>query len=252
VATLLKLTWIELKLFVREPVALGVALLYPILVQVIMAGVFGAEADAAGPFKGGTGIDYYTAGSIGIVIGALGLMVLPIRLAGYRERGVLRRLRASSVPIWSLFLALGVVTLIVALAGTALMLVLGFLAYKANPPEAAGIVVVGFFLGLASHLALGVLLGSVLPTARAAQGVGLALFFAMMFMSGAGPPRDVMPDAMAAATDFLPLTHVVNALQDPWLAYSGQVEAWNAVALAVSGGVLVVASALAWRVARAA
>ena len=90
--TILKLTWIELKLFIREPLSLAMALGFPILVQVVMAGVFGVDDPRSRTlFKGVIGIDYYTPSSIAVVIAALGLIFLPLRLTTYRERGVLRR-----------------------------------------------------------------------------------------------------------------------------------------------------------------
>ena len=151
----------------------------------------------------------------------------------YRERGGVRRFQASAM----LFVALGLGTLVVAVVGTALMLVLRFPAYGANCPDSIGAVAVGFALGLLSHVALGVLL----PTARAAQGAGLSLFFVMVFISGAAPPRDVMPGYMVTFGEVLPLTHVVTTLQDPWLAYASQVEVWNGVALTITAGVLAAA-----------
>ena len=112
--TFRKLVWIELKLFLREPLSLAMALAFPLIVQVVMAGVFGREDSAQGNlFKGVIGIDYYTPSSMAVVIAALGLIFLPVRLATYRERGILRRFQASSIPSWTLFSSLAVVTLAV-------------------------------------------------------------------------------------------------------------------------------------------
>jgi ABC-2 type transport system permease protein len=72
-------------------------------------------------------------------------------------------------------------------------------------------------VGALSFVALGLLLGSLAPTARAAQAIGLVLFFPMWLLSGAGPPRGVMTEAMRQLSDVLPLTRVVTAIQEPWL-----------------------------------
>jgi ABC-2 type transport system permease protein len=79
-----------------------------------------------------------------------------------------------------------------------------------------------------------------MPSARAAQGIGLLLFFVMMMLGGAGPPREVMSGVMRAIGDGLLLTHAVRVLQGPWLA-----EGWDAVATAAVAGFLVVSAALA-------
>jgi ABC-2 type transport system permease protein len=187
--TFRKLVWIELKLFLREPLSLAMALAFPLIVQVVMAGVFGREDSAQGNlFKGVIGIDYYTPSSMAVVIAALGLIFLPVRLATYRERGILRRFQASSIPSWTLFSSLAVVTLAVSLAGMVVMFVVALTAYGGNAPESPLAFIIGFLLGALTFLAIGVFLGAALPNARTAQGVGMSLFFLMMFVSGAGPP----------------------------------------------------------------
>ena len=67
----------------------------------------------------------------------------------------------------------------------------------------------------------------------------------MMFISGAGPPLAVMPDYMRTVSDFNPLTHVVNIVQDPWVAFGGQVDVWNVSALIITAAIFVVTTALA-------
>ena len=95
-------------------------------------------------------------------------------------------------------------------------------------------------VGMLAFAALGVLLGAVMPTARAAQGIGILLWFTMQMVSGAGPPPEVLSSALNAVGHALPLSHLVVALQDPWL---GQGVNW--AQLAVLGGMGVVSAALA-------
>ncbi len=60
-----------------------------------------------------------------------------------------------------------------------------------------------------------------------------------------GRPLAVMPDSMRTVSDFIPLTHVVNIVQDPWVAFAGQVDVWNGSSLVITAAMLVVAAALA-------
>ena len=84
-----------------------------------------------------------------------------------------------------------------------------------------------FVVSTLSFVSLGFLIGTLLASARAAQAVGLLLFFPMWLLSGAGPPREVMGDAMRVISDALPLTYVVTALQDAWLGLgSSLTELW--------------------------
>jgi len=213
--TLAKLVWIEVKLFVREPIAVVFAFAFPLVVLLVLAGVFGSEPSS--DFGGVAGIDYYVPGYLAVVIASIGLIGLPVHLASLRERGVLRRLRASSVSMTSVFGAQTVVHLAMAALGGVVLLVAASLVYDVHAPSSVAGVALGFGVGALSFLALGFLLGSVAPTARAAQAIGLVLFFPMWLLSGAGPPRGVMTPTMRQLSDLLPLTRVVTAIQEPWL-----------------------------------
>jgi ABC-2 type transport system permease protein len=213
--TLAKLVWVEVKLFVREPIAVVFAFAFPLVVLLVLAGVFGSNPDA--DFGGVAGIDYYVPGYLAVVIASIGLIGLPVHLASLRERGVLRRLRASSVPMAGVFGAQTVVHVAMAVLGGALLLVAASLVYDVHAPASVAGVALGFGVGALSFVALGLLLGSLAPTARAAQAIGLVLFFPMWLLSGAGPPRGVMTQTMRQLSDLLPLTRVVTAIQEPWL-----------------------------------
>jgi ABC-2 type transport system permease protein len=213
--TLAKLTWIEAKLFAREPIAVVFAFAFPLVVLLVLAGVFGSEPDA--DFGGVAGIDYYVPGYLAVVIASVGLIGLPVHLASLRERGVLRRLRASSVPVANVFAAQTAVHVAMAALGGAVLLAAASLVYDVHAPSSVAGVAVGFAVGALSFVTLGLLLGSLAPTARAAQAIGLVLFFPMWLLSGAGPPRGVMTQTMRQLSDVLPLTRVVTAIQQPWL-----------------------------------
>jgi ABC-2 type transport system permease protein len=45
----------------------------------------------------------------------------------------------------------------------------------------------------------------------------MLLFFPFFLLGGAGPPPDAMGDPMSSIADVVPLTHVVRAIQEPWL-----------------------------------
>jgi ABC-2 type transport system permease protein len=212
---LAKLLWVEVKLFAREPIGVVFAFAFPLVVLLVLAGVFGNEPNA--DFAGVAGIDYYVPGYLAVVIASVGLIGLPVHLASLRERGVLRRLRASSVSTTRVFAAQTVVHVAMAAVGGAVLLVAASLVYDVHAPSSVAGVALGFAVGALGFVALGLLLGSLAPTARAAQAVGLVLFFPMWLLSGAGPPRGVMTEAMRQLSDVLPLTRVVTAIQEPWL-----------------------------------
>ena len=56
-----------------------------------------------------------------------------------------------------------------------------------------------------------------MPTARTAQVVGMVLLYPMLFLSGAGFPRELLPETILKVSKFLPLTYVVNLLRGLWV-----------------------------------
>lgn len=241
-----RLTFVEIKLFAREPLTAVFSLAFPLFVLLVLAGVFGNTPDPTGKVWAGAGpMDYLVPGFLGLVMASIGFISLPIHLAGYRERGVLRRFRSSSVPPWSLLVSQVCVSSMIAIVGGAGIIALGMGLSGAHGPVSAPGVLVAFVLSLACFVSIGVLLGAVMPTVQSAQAVGLVLFFVSEMTSGVGPPREVMPAAMQTAALSLPLTHAAIALQDPWIG-----RGWNLTELGIVAAIAVVAALLAYRVFR--
>jgi ABC-2 type transport system permease protein len=241
--TLAKLTWVEMKLFSREPITMVFSLAFPLVMLLVLAAVFGNEAQSE--FRDAIPVDYYVPGYLAVVIASIGLIGLPVHLAAYRERGILRRLRASSVSPWSLFAAQVTVSFVTAAVGSVLLVVAAVLMYDAQLPESPARLLLAFLVSTLSFLGLGFLLGTLLATARAAQAAGLLLFLPMWLLSGAGPPREVMGGAMGVISDALPLTYVVTALQDAWLGLGSSL-----IELLVLSGILLIAAGLSVRFSR--
>ena len=137
------------------------------------------------------------------------------------------------------------VSLVVAVVGGILVIVAAALTYHVSLPQAPALVAGAFVASVISFVAVGILLGSVLPTTRAAQGVGLILIIVMMMLAGAGPPREVMTSVMRGVGDATPLRYVVVLLQDPWLGFG-----WNWTVFLIVMGIMIVASLLSLRLFR--
>lgn len=217
--TFRKLTWVELKLFSREPVSILFTLAFPLVMLVVLAGVFGSEAEAES-FFGLPPTDYYGAAYPAVVIAAIGLVAVPVHLAGYRERGVLRRFQTSSVPMAAVIGSQLAVGLVAAVAGSIVLVAAAVVFYGSALPESVAGAVGSMLVATAAFLGLGLLLGSLARNARSAQALGMLLFFPLVMLSGAGPPHDVMGNAMATVAGVSPLTWVVDASLEPWL-FSG-------------------------------
>jgi ABC-2 type transport system permease protein len=240
-----KLTWVELKLFVREPIGLFFTLAFPVLLLILFGSIYGNKPTE---LFGGLGtIDVSVPAYTAMIIGTAGLMSLPITLSTYRERGVLRRFRTTPVRAEAILIAQMIVVFLMTLLGMVLLIVTGKLVYGLHFTGNPFSVALGFILGCLSFYALGFVLGGLLPTARSTQVVSMAVFYPMLFLSGAGMPRELLPENLQRLSKILPLTHVVTLLRGLWTG-----EAWSQhwTEVGVLGGVLLVATLVAARVFR--
>jgi hypothetical protein len=135
--TLFKLTWVEIKLFIREPITVVFTLALPIIFLFVMGGVFGNTPNPD-VYRGVGPMDYYMPSYYGLIMMAIGTVALPVHLAGYRERGVLRRFRASSLSVWSVLGSQLLVSFIIAIAGSILVTILGKVASPLHPFHPGG------------------------------------------------------------------------------------------------------------------
>ena len=241
--TLLKLTWIEMKLFIREPITMVFTFALPVILVLVMGGVFGNTPDPDGSIYRGVGpMDYYVPAYIGLIIASIGVVAMPVHLTGYRERGVLRRLKASSISIWSIFGSQAIVSFAISILGGILVVVVSILTYDAALADIPGMFILAFIISTVCFASIGILLGALFPTIRAAQGIGLLLFFVMMILSGGGPPREVMTEAMHYVADITPLRYVILLLQDPWLGFG-----WDIKSMFIVLGITAMAALLSFR-----
>jgi ABC-2 type transport system permease protein len=233
---LLTLAATEARLLVRDWTVLVFAFVFPPFVMLILAGVFGTQPDPG--YAGQRPDDYYVTASIGVPMIALALVGLPVALASYRERGVLRRLEAFGVSAATVVAAQAIVTAALVVAGAAVVLAVAAPTYGiphvVHPLQTA----LGLAAGVLTLVALGVAVGLAAPTARAAQAIGLLAFFPLYLLGGGGPPKGVMTGAMRTLSDALP--SAVPGISDPWLGVSGLgshlpvLAAWTAAALLAS------------------
>lgn len=241
----LKLTWVETKLFVREPLALFFTLAYATLLLLVFGSSFGNTPSAA---YGGHGtVDVSVPDYLTIIMTFNALFSLTIPLVTYRERGVLRRFQATPMRPGALMTAQLIVNFLMTVLGSLVLIVVGKavfgLHFFGNPAS----LLAAYVLCTLSMFALGLLLASLASSVRVATIVGLALLIFMFFLSGATIPMSFFPPALKQITQFLPLTHAVSLLQGLWFGDAWGAHLTDGLVLAACLVVGVVASARFFR-----
>ena len=240
----LKMTWTEIKLFLREPAAAFFTLAFPLLLLFVFGGIFGNEPTAR--FGGKGMIDISVPGYVAMIIGNIALMALPAALAAYREKGILRRFRATPLHPVVLMSAQLTMYLIMQMVGVALLIGAAMAVYGLKLPEASFEAFLSVLLGSCGFFALGFVLAGIASTSRSAGAMGMALYFPMLFLSGAAMPRELFPATIKRIGDFLPLTHVVELLKGLWFGQGWSLVSTSVLAAMFIAGLLITAKTFRW------
>jgi ABC-2 type transport system permease protein len=217
-----KLTWLEIKIFVREPLGVIGTIGIPVLIFVMFGRMFGSEAR-----RGSLGVPRVVSVDLPILTSALitisTVLSLVAIIAIYREGGILRRLRATPLRPYTILTAHVLVKLLFTAVTLAAMLLAGRRYYVVD----AGVPLASFVLALLfstlSILSLGFLLASIVPTARFAQPIGTLLLYPMLGVSGLFIPVASFPPMLQVVARALPLTYAVSLLRGIWHG-----EGWSA------------------------
>src|SRR5258706_2791921 len=160
-----KLTWLEIKIFLREPLGAFGSVLSPVAVFVVV-----------GPLLGGRGTPSSIAATGFVRVGLPVLASVLIALSGVlslvtiisisREGGILKRLRATPLRPQTILTAHVLVKLALTIASMALMMLAGKRYYLLS----GDVPVFGFAIALListwSILSIGFLIASIVPTTR--------------------------------------------------------------------------------------
>jgi ABC-2 type transport system permease protein len=244
---LLKLTWLEIKIFLREPLgALGTVLI-PVLMYVGLGRLAGSSRMRNSPLadSGLLTIELPVFAAIMIAISAVLSLVTIISI--YREGGILKRLRATPLRPQTILSAHVLVKLLLSAVTLFLLLLAGKRYYPVGVTAPLFSFALALLISTASVLSIGFVIASIVPTARFAQPVGALILYPMVGLSGLFFPLDALPPAIHALTRVLPLTYAVSLLHGIWKG-----EAWAAHLgdLAALGAVCVVCTALSAKVFR--
>ncbi len=220
-----KLTWIEIKIFMREPLGAIGTIVVPVLVFVLVGRAMSSRPQTPS-INSFARVGLPVLASILIVISAVLSLVTIISI--YREGGILKRLRATPLRPQTILTAHVLVKLLLTAASLFLMILAGkrYIPPGVHPP------IVSFAIALTisawSLLSIGFVIASIVPTARFAQPVGAVVLYPMVGLSGLFAPVASFPPAFRVLAHISPMNYAVSLLQgiwvgDPWSAHLADV-----------------------------
>ena len=246
IRALAKLTWLEIKIFVREPLGLFGSVGIPVLVFVVTSRFAGRSLSSVPRQSGFLGTAFLPVlTSILIALSAVVSLIAIVSI--YREGGILKRLRATPLPPVVILTAHVLVKLIF----TAITLAAMLLAGRRYFPPDAHIPVASFGAALLfttwAILSIGFVIASVVPTARFAQPLATIVMYPMLGMSGLFYPVDRLPATMQIVAKASPLTYAVSLLEGIWNGESWLAHGTDVVALVLTFVVCTAISAKVFR-----
>ena len=202
----------ELRMFLREPLAVFWGVGFPIVLLVVIGALSGNRHKAE--YGGLRFIDVYTPVLFVFVVAIVGLQLMPATLVSYREKGYLRRLSTTPVGAarlievqWLIYTGLCVVAAIVTAAVAGVVFGVHF------PTQFLGFLII-LLLTAAAMLALGTVVSSLARTPRASQLIGLVVFYPMMFFAGLfGTPLQQQGSVIRTIGHGTPLGASVTAIE---------------------------------------
>jgi ABC-2 type transport system permease protein len=217
-----KLTWLEIKIFLREPLGAIGTILFPVLIFVVVGRLLGGgiskNSIAATGFLR-VGLPVFAS----VLISLSAVLSLVTIISIYREGGILKRLRATPLRPQTILTAHVLVKLTLTVATMALMVLAGKRYYPINLNVSVLRFALALLISTWSILSIGFLIASIVPTARFAQPIGAAILYPMLGLCGLFVPVESLPPVLRTVARVVPLTYAVSLLQGIWKG-----EAWSA------------------------
>jgi len=206
-----KMLKIEFKSSVRDMNMPIFAVIFPIIVAVILGLIYGGKPAFEGAEYTFFAQSFGAISSIGIC--AAGVMGLPLVLADYRNKKILKRFKVTPVsPAVILFVQVAV-NFIMSVISLVLVYTISVTFFGYHIQGSITSFLGSYLLVLISIYSLGMLVAAVSPNTNTSNLLCCILYFPMLIFSGATLPYEVMPTTLQKVANIMPLTQGIKLLK---------------------------------------
>jgi ABC-2 type transport system permease protein len=210
----------QLRVFLRIPVALFFTVALPVIIVVLFNLIFGGADATIETATGDWSIQqFYVAALAAFEVVSATFTNLANMIPDRRQDGVMKRWRGTPLPSWMYLSGFVGAGLIIAVAGFALIVGIGFAFYNLSIDVAkVPALVVAFIVGTLVFSALGVAIAGLIRSQEAAPAVTNAIILPMAFISNTFIAVDysAMPAWLDVISRILPLRPFVESIQAPF------------------------------------
>lgn len=149
--------------------------------------------------------------TIGIL--ATGVMGVPLTIADYRHRGILKRFKVTPVSPLLILFSQGTIQLSAAILSFIGVTMVYALLFDYTLTGSWILFLLSFALVIVAMYSIGIFIGSIVKDQKAANVWSSLAYFTMLLFSGATIPYEIMPTAIQWMMDVLPLSHGIHLLK---------------------------------------
>jgi ABC-2 type transport system permease protein len=191
------------KNYIRSRAGLFFSLLFPLMLLLSLGSIFGGNSQ-------------WTHNYVPLLIGAFvmtnGIVGLPAIATEFRRQGVLKRLSATPLTKFEWIVGNVLSQAVLAVALSLVVIATGWIAFRVTVALNVYSAVI-LFAGCVLFAGMGMLIAGLIKDPEAANGLGNAIAFPMMFFSGVIVPLAVMPGYLQTIARLLPLFYFSDGLR---------------------------------------
>ena len=187
-------------------------LIFGIFFPIILATVFGYFLNKD-DLTGVSNFELSYAAVITIGVLATGVMGVPLTIADYRHRGILKRFQVTPISPLQILFAQGLIQLSSAFVSFIGVTLVYHLLFDYELKGSWVIFLLTYIFVILAMYSIGIFIGSVVPDQKAANVWSSVAYFTMLLFSGATIPYESMPRFFQWIMDILPLSHGIHLLK---------------------------------------
>lgn len=205
----------ELKLSLRGMDMLIFATGFPVVIMFVLGIVYGSKPAYEGSQY--TFLQQSFGAVSAIAIGASGMMGLPLVIADYRNKKILKRFKVTPISPIMILIVQVIINLMYTVFSLFLVYLVGAIFFGLRINGSWALFLVAYFLVILSIYSIGMLVGAVAPNIKTSNLLCSILYFPMIIFSGTTLPYEVMPQVLQKISDVLPLTQGIKLLKAAFL-----------------------------------
>lgn len=192
--------------------------------------------------------DYTFSGVLGFALLSLGVFGPTTVFPRLKQRGVMRRYSTTTIKVWQYFVANVLSNAFIGLLSASLMFVVALTLFGLNMRGSYLNMAAVVILGVIMLFGIGLAIGGWAKNENQAAPLAQIVTLPMMFLSGVFFPTFIMPEFLQKATQYIPLTAVVDSIRLILTENASLIDLGPQ--LAVMGGWTVVVYLIAFRIFR--